>query len=199
MRIRTTKTKNGRLFYVIKTYYDSKGVEHSMTVEKLGNENDIRAQYGCDPDEWAREHVRQLNEKEKEENQQITLSFFPNKQLTKNYRYVYQIGYLFPQKIYHELKLDLICKAISRRHSFKFDLNEILSRLIYGRIIEPNPKRATCQFAESLLEQPTFKDHQVYRALSVLAEESDFIQEQLYKNSFALGKRHTGVIYYDEC
>ena len=127
MRIRTTKTKNGRLFYVIKTYYDSKGIEHSMTVEKLGNENDIRAKYGCDPDEWAKEHVRQLNEKEKEENQEITLSFSPNKQLTKNYRYEYQIGYLFPQKVYHELKLDLICKAISKRHSFKFDLNEILS------------------------------------------------------------------------
>ena len=58
MRIRTTKTKNGRLFYVIKTYYDSKGIEHSMTVEKLGNENDIRARYGRDPDEWAKEHVR---------------------------------------------------------------------------------------------------------------------------------------------
>ena len=197
MRIRTTKTKNGRLFYVIKTYYDSKGIEHSMTVEKLGNENDIRARYGRDPDEWAKEHVRQLNEKEKEENQEITLSFSPNKQLTKNYRYEYKICYLFPQKIYHELKLDLICKAISRRHSFKYDLNEILSRLIYGRIIEPDSKRATCRFAETLIEQPSFKDHQVYRALSVLAEESDFIQEQLYKNSFALGKRHTGVIYYD--
>ena len=43
MRIRTAKTKNGRLFYVIKTYYDSHGVEHTVTVEKLGNENDIKA------------------------------------------------------------------------------------------------------------------------------------------------------------
>jgi len=34
MRIRTTKTKNGRLFYVIKTYYDTNGKEHYLTVEK---------------------------------------------------------------------------------------------------------------------------------------------------------------------
>ena len=197
MRIRTTRTKNGRLFYVIKTYYDSKGVEHSMTVEKLGNENDIRAKYNRDPDEWAKEYVRKLNEKEKQENEEITLNFSPAKRLTKDYRYEYQIGYLFPQKIYHELKLDLICKAIARRHSFTYDLNDILSRLLYGRIIEPDSKRATCRFAETLIEQPKFKDHQVYRALSVLAEESDFIQEQLYKNSFAMGKRHTGAIYYD--
>lgn len=197
MRIRTTKTKNGRLFYVIKTYYDSKGIEHSMTVEKLGNENDIREKYHCDPDEWAKEHVKKLNEQEKKENEEITLTFSPAKRLTKNYRYEYQIGYLFLQKIYHELKLDLMCKAISKRHSFQYDLNDILSRLLYGRIIEPDSKRATCRFAETLIEQPEFQDHQVYRALSVLAEESDFIQEKVFRNSYALGKRHTGVIYYD--
>lgn len=197
MRIRTTKTKNGRLFYVIKTYYDSKGIEHSMTVEKLGNENDIREKYHCDPDEWAKEHVKKLNEQEKKENEEITLTFSPAKRLTKNYRYEYQIGYLFLQKIYHELKLDLMCKAISKRHSFQYDLSDILSRLLYGRIIEPDSKRATCRFAETLIEQPKFQDHQVYRALSVLAEESDFIQEKVFRNSYALGKRHTGVIYYD--
>lgn len=197
MRIRTTKTKNGRLFYVIKTYYDGRGVEHSLTVEKLGNENDIREKYNCDPDEWAREYVRKLNEKEKKENKPVTLTFDPSKQITKDHRYEFQVGYLFLQKIYYELKLDQICKDISKRHSFSYDLNEILSRLIYGRIIEPDSKRATCRFAETLVEQPSFSDHQVYRALDVLAEESDFIQEKLYKNSFALGKRDTGVIYYD--
>ena len=131
MRIRTTKTKNGRLFYVIKTYYDSQGIEHSVTVEKLGNEHDIREKYGQDPDTWAKEHVRKLNEQEKLENEEITLTFSPSKRLTKEYQYEYQIGYLFLQKIYHELKLDLICKEISKRHSFQYDLNAILSRLLY--------------------------------------------------------------------
>ena len=197
MRIRTTKTKNGRLFYVIKTYYDGKGKEHSVTVEKLGNENDIREKYGRDPDEWAKEYVKKLNEKEKKENEEIQISLSPAKQLTKNYRYEYQIGYLFLQKIYHELKMDLICKEISKRHSYKFDLDSILSRLLYGRVIEPDSKIATCRYADTLIEKPLFKEHQVYRALDVLAEESDFIQESVYRNSFALGARNTGVIYYD--
>ena len=72
MRIRTGKTKNGRLFYVIKTYYDSHGIEHTVTVEKLGNENDIRQRTGRDPDEWAKEYVAQLNEKERLEKQDVT-------------------------------------------------------------------------------------------------------------------------------
>ena len=197
MRIRTTKTRNGRLFYVIKTYYDGKGKEHSITVEKLGNENEIREKYKCNPDEWAKEYVKKLNEKERAEKEDIQISLSPAKQLTKNYRYEYRIGYLFLQKIYYELKMDQICKEISKRYSYKFDLDSILSRLLYGRIIEPDSKAATCRFAETLIEKPLFKDHHVYRALDVLAAESDFIQESVYKNSFALGARSTGVIYYD--
>jgi len=39
--------------------------------------------------------------------------------------------------------------------------------------------------------------HQIYRALSVLAEKSDYIQDRLFKNSMAGAKRRTEVIYYD--
>lgn len=39
--------------------------------------------------------------------------------------------------------------------------------------------------------------HKIYRALSVLAKESDYIQSRLFKNSLQLAKRKTGVIYYD--
>ena len=35
------------------------------------------------------------------------------------------------------------------------------------------------------------------RALSFLAKESDFIQAEVYKNSFFLGNRNDKVLYYD--
>ena len=197
MRIRTGKTKNGRLFYVIKTYYDSHGVEHTVTVEKLGNENDIRARTGRDPDEWAKEHVARLNEEEKKQNADVTISFSRTKLLSKGHIYEYNAGYLFLQKIYYELGLDKICRQITKRHAFQYDLNSILSRLLYGRVLQPCSKTATFEYSKSLLEKPGFEKHQIYRALDVLCGESDFLQQQLYKNSFVYGKRNTGVIYYD--
>lgn len=197
MRIRTTNTKNGRLFYVIKTYYDTNGKEHSLTVEKLGNENDIRAKYNCDPDAWAKEYVAKLNAKEAEELKPVQVSFSPKSLISKNHRYSYNVGYLFLQCLYYQLDMDRICKEIASRHDFEYDLNDILEKLIYGRILSPCSKTATLRFAKKLLEQPEFSEHQIYRALDVIAEESDFIQEKLYSNSFALGKRHCGVIYYD--
>ncbi|NCE77351.1 hypothetical protein D1157_20905, partial [Anaerotruncus sp. X29] len=47
------------------------------------------------------------------------------------------------------------------------------------------------------LEPPAYQLHDVYRALSVLAKESDFIQSEVYKNSFFLGERNDKVLYYD--
>jgi len=197
MRIRTTKTKNGRLFYVIKTYYDSYGKEHSLTVEKLGNENDIRQKYGMDPDVWAKEYVAKLNAEEKEQNQDISLSFSQTKRITKEHRYEFNIGYLFLQKLYHELGLSKISSQISKRHGFEYDFDSILSRLLYGRILNPCSKRATMGFSRTLLEEPAFDERQIYRALDIISAESDFIQQQLYQNSFAFGKQKTGVVYYD--
>lgn len=197
MRIKTTNTKNGRLFYVIKTYYDTHGKEHSLTVEKLGNENAIREKYNCDPDVWAKEYVAKLNAQEKIDNADVQVSFSQTSLLSKNHRYTFNIGYLFLQTLYYQLGLDKICKAITDKYSFDYDLNDILSRLIYGRILEPCSKIATYRFASKLLEQPVFSEHQIYRALDVLAKESDFIQEKLYSNSFAMGNRKNGIIYYD--
>lgn len=197
MRIKTTNTKNGRLFYVIKTYYDTHGKEHSLTVEKLGNENDIREKYNTDPDLWAKEYVAKLNAQEKIDNADMQVSFSKTSLLSKNHRYTFNIGYLFLQVLYYRLGLDGICKTITDKYNFDYDLNNILSRLIYGRILEPCSKSATYRFAATLLEQPVFSEHQIYRALDVLAKESDFIQEKLYSNSFAAGKRNNGIIYYD--
>ena len=197
MRIKTTKTKNGRLFYVIKTYYDTNGKEHSLTVEKLGNENDIRAKYNCDPDTWAKEYVAKLNKKEAEELKPIQVSFSPKSLISKNHQYSYNVGYLFLQSLYHNLGLHKICKEIALKHKFEYDLNDILAKLIYGRILSPCSKTATLRFSKKLLEQPNFEEHQIYRALDVIAKESDFIQKQLYSNSFMIEKRNCGVIYYD--
>ena len=95
-------------------------------------------------------------------------------------------GYLFLQSIYYGLKLDSVCRKIKSRHKFEYDLNAILSDLIYTRVLEPSSKRSSFRAAKQFLEPPTYEIHDVCRALSVLASEMDFIQSEVYKNSFFL-------------
>lgn len=197
MRVKTTNTSNGKLFYIIKTYYDARGVEHTVTVEKLGNEHNIRERTGCDPAAWAKERARYLTQKEKEEQQDIPVYLSPTSLITKDYQYTFNVGYLFLQKIFYELRLDQICDAIKEKSSFEYNLKDILAKLCYGRILCPSSKSSTFTFSKTLLEQPDFEQHQIYRALTVLAQNFDQIQADLYKNSLKLGPRKTGVIYYD--
>jgi len=138
-----------------------------------------------------------LYKKEKEEKQEVLVKYSPSKLIPKDEQRSYNGGYLFLQKIYHELGLHKICNQITKKYKFDFDLDSILSRLVYSRVIFPASKLATHELSKRFIEQPNFDLHQIYRALEVLAKETDFIQSSLYKNSLKVSKRNTGVLYYD--
>lgn len=194
MRVTQNKTSKGTSFYIIRSVSGGS----TEIVEKLGTEQQILEKYKCtDALAWARQRAKELTEKEKESQIKVMVPLQPHALISKETAASFNVGYLFLQQIYYELGLDKVCSTISRRHSFGYDLNEILSRLVYGRILAPSSKLATAKFSRTLFEQPSFRYEQVERALSVLAEESDFIQEQLYKNSAAVIPRKTSVLYYD--
>ncbi len=199
MRLKVTKSKNSASLYIIKSVYNTKTQSNtSKIVEKLGTEAELRERLGGqDPYEWAKAYIEELNQLEKEDNCKVMVQYSPTKLIDKGQQNAYNGGYLFLQKLYHELGLHHICAAITKRHNFTYDLDSILSRLLYGRIIFPGSKLATHKLSTSFLEKPNFELQHIYRALEVIAKESDFIQSELYKNSLKLSKRNTGVIYYD--
>src|SRR5690606_17795457 len=51
--------------------------------------------------------------------------------------------------------------------------------------------------ANVLLESHSVEAQHIYRALDVLAEESDGIEEAVYKNSLKVVDRNTSILYYD--
>ena len=197
MRLTITKSKNSESFFVIKSVTIN-GKRTSKVIEKLGNleEVTLKAQ-GEDPYVWAKKYVELLNEEEKQNSSDIILKLSQSKKLKDNEQYTFNGGYLFLQDIYYKLGLNKICNEITDKHQFKYDLNSILSRLIYGRIIYPSSKLKTLELSKNFLEQPNFELHDVYRALEVIAKESDFIQSQLYTNSLKFIKRNDKVLFYD--
>jgi len=197
LKLTISKSKNASSLYVTKSIYVD-GKRTSKVVEKLGTFAELEKKLsGQDPIEWAKKYIEELNKKEKEEKRDVLVKYSPSKIIAKDEQFSFNGGYLFLQKIYHELGLHKICKIISQKHKFDFDLNSILSRLIYGRVIFPSSKLATYQLSTKFIEQPNFDLHQIYRALEVIAKEMDFIQSSLYNNSLTISKRNTGILYYD--
>jgi hypothetical protein len=197
MRLSVSRSKNAASLYVIESTYIN-GVHSSKIVEKLGTYDELKKKLGGqDPYEWAKEYIAELNKLDKENKRKVLVPYSPNKLIPKGEQRSFNGGYLFLQKIYHQLKLDEICNNISDRHKFSFDLNQILSRLLYGRILFPASKLSTFRLSGCFLEQPTFDLQHVYRALEVIAQESDFIQAEVYKNSRSVQQRNAGILFYD--
>lgn len=197
MRLGWTKTKYSVSYYVQKTIYVD-GKNKSMVVKRLGSEKQIREKYGVtDAKAWAKEQVRLMNEAEKDDSAKFNIELCAGTDLEMGEQRRFNGGYLFLQDLYYELGLHKICRAISGRHLFEYDLNDILSRLIYTRILYPSSKKSSFEESKRFIEQPSFELHDIYRALSAMAEESGYIQSRLFKNSSAIQKRKTQVIYYD--
>ena len=197
MRLQISKSKNASSLYVTKSIYVN-GVHTSKIVEKLGTYADLEKKLnGEDPIEWAKAYVAELTRKEKEEKREVLVRYSPAKQIDKDEQKTFNGGYLFLQQIYHQLGLSKISKVISDKYKFTYNLDSVLSRLVYSRIIFSASKLATCEQSRLFMEQPEFELQHVYRSLEVLAKESDYIQSELYKNSLKICDRNKGILYYD--
>lgn len=202
MRVTTSKSKNSESFYISKGYINNKGVSTSVIVRKLGTLKDLLPEHGPTRDDvmkWAREEARLETIKYKKEQQakSVQITFHADQKLDYNQQVFYRGGYLFPQAFYYRLHLDKTCRKLRDKYKFKYDINAILSDLIYARILEPVSKRSSFKVASEFLEKPSYQLHDIYRALDVLGNECDFIQSEVYKNSHLLGKRNDKILYYD--
>lgn len=102
------------------------------------------------------------------------------------------------QKILSSLDIKKMTKEIRTRHQFQFDFEKVLSDLVYARVLEPCSKQSSFNYCkDTLIEEPNYELHDVYRALDVIHEETDFIQSFLYQSSAKCIKRDTSALYYD--
>ena len=202
MRVVTSKSKNAESFYISKGYVNDKGVSTSVIVRKLGTLKELLPEHGPTRDDvmaWAKEQARieTLKYKQEKEEKQIKLTFHAGRLLDYHKQTFFRGGYLFLQFIYYQMQMNKICRKLKQRYKFKYDINAILSDLIYARILEPCSKRSSYKAASEFLEKPSYELHDIYRALDVLGAECDMIQAEVYKNSHFMGERNDKILYYD--
>ena len=197
MNIKITKSKNSEHYSII---YNVKinGKRTSKVYENIGNYNNLKLRAGNeDPLQWLKNYVDDLKKKKKEDSLPVIIKKNPNKLIDKNVQASFNIGYLFLQDLYYKLGFNKICEDISNKYQFKFDLNDILSKLIYSRILFPASKLKTLELSKNFFEQPNFDYQHIERALPILCNENDFIQSELYKNSKKYAPRNNRILYYD--
>ena len=200
MYITITGSINNKDVYINQSYRKENGKTSSRIYKKLGKYNDLLEQFDGDKEKlmaWAKEEAKKETELYNQRNGKVTLEFSQAARIPLNEARSFNVGYLFLQVLCTQLRLDKICRTIKTRHRFKYDLNAILTDLAYARILSPASKLGSYDYCQTLLEPPKYSLQDIYRALSVIAEESDFIQSELYKNSNFLHPRNKRILYYD--
>lgn len=200
MYIAVTGSKNNKDVYIYQSFRKKDGKSSSRIYKKLGKYNALLEQFDGDADKlmaWAKNEAAKETELYNQRNGKVIVEFSQAACIPINETRSFHAGYLFLQELCTELRLDNICRAIKNRHKFKYNLHAILTDLVYARILSPSSKLSSYSFCKTLLEPPKYSLQDVYRALSVIAEESDFIQSELYKNSNFVHPRNQKILYYD--
>ncbi len=197
MKVSVSKSKNTTIYYLSKSVRIN-GKPTTKTIEKIGSYDEIKKICGdMEPLEWAKQYAAKRSAEEKASKQDIIIKYSSSSRIRKDVSRSVNIGYLFLKDIYYDLGINSICSEIVEKYKFEYDLNDILSMLVFARVIYPGSKKSSLELSQKFLERPGCKLHQVYRALEILAKENDFFQSQLYKNSEKVMNRHKEVLYYD--
>lgn len=200
-RLRKTVSKNINYYSIIEDYYRN-GKRTTKTIITLGNDSKVSKlaqEEGIDVDTWLNKCLNEyINIKDdSKNNEKVIIEKYSNKIIPKDKINKFNVGYLFLKDIYYSLKLDKIIKYITEKYKFEFDLNEVLCNLVFSRIIYPSSKLKTYELSKNFIETPKYNLENLYRGLTYLNSNLDYIQKQLYSNSKSVVDRNTKIMYFD--
>ena len=193
MYVKISGTRSGKKFLsFVQGYRDENGKVKQKTVENIGWLDELKKEHD-DPISYYKEIAKQKN------NDQITEYTIKNlttKEIEMNSR-PKNLGYVVLKKIYNELGIEPILKKIQKDTKIQFQLNDILSLLVYMRILKPGSKKETFENKDILFENYDFSLDDVYRSLTYLNPLQEEIQKTIWENTNDTYHRDTSTTYYD--
>lgn len=174
----------------------------TKNVARIGKHSEL-LKITDDPLEYAKQVVARYNEEARENNKvslELTLNFNESikaKEDAVSKSTLKNIGYLYLQKIYNELCLDVFFKNITEDSKITFDPNLVNMFLTYSRILEPDSKLGTHEKLGNYYESPEFGYQHIMRTLDIIYKNRNEYIEYLFKKSSKIVPRDTTVCYYD--
>ena len=190
MFVKKNKSHKGILLTFTIGYRENGKVKHK-NVETIGYLDELKKQYN-DPITHFKEIAKQRSN---EEISELTIKNLNNKTIdnerTKN------LGYVILKKIYKELGISELLAKKQKQLKINYKLDDILSMLIYMRILKPGSKKDAFENMNILFENYDFTLVDLYRGLSNLTPLQDEIQKIIWENTKDKYNRDTTKTYYD--
>lgn len=198
MYLSPNKPIEGKIYYIVKGFRDKTGKATSKNIRRLGTFAEVRDREGVnDAWAWIKAELDRENRLDRENKRKVSVDFYPEKLIKKDEIRLFNIGFLILQKLYYELGIGLINDGISRRSGFRYDLDEIVRQIVLGRILWPCSKKQTHTRSSRMAFAKAVSLRSYYRALIVISDNLEYVQQRLYHYTKDILNRDTSIIYYD--
>lgn len=199
MKLQKTKTKNDVIYYLAKTIREGKKTK-TVNVKRLGTYNSLISEHE-DPESYCRSLVEAANKEFQSEilNYEETVDFTEilngdENESSPTYK---NIGYLYLNNIFDQLKIRSFIKEQTASSKIKYDLTAALKLLVFSRILDPHSKKSTFDRSSQYLASFDLELHDIYRSLDVISKISANLQAFLYKQSSKIHTKKKNILYYD--
>ena len=191
MFVKKNKSHRGILLTFTIGYRENGKVKHK-NIETIGYLEDLKKVYD-DPIAHFKEVARQRTN---EEINQLVIKDLKSKKIDKN-SCLKNLGYVALKKTYQELGITDFLNIAQKNRKIEYSLDDILSMLVYMRILKPGSKKDNYENRKILFENCDFSLDDVYRSLTVLNPLKEEIQKVFWENTKDKYKRDTSCTFYD--
>ena len=149
MYVNITGSANNKDVYIYQSYRKENGKTSSKIYRKLGKYNDLLKQFSGDHDAlmaWAKSQAKKDTLEYRDKTSSVSVSLSQTAYIPMDQERCFQTGYLFLQKLCTELKIDSICRKISKRHKYTYDFYAVFTDLIFSRILSPSSKLSSYSY-----------------------------------------------------
>lgn len=193
MYLKQTLNRQGKIFLsYVQGYRDENGKVKQKTIENIGWLDDLKKIYD-DPISHFKEIAKQ---KSNETISEYTIKNLNTKKIDNNSKSK-NLGYCIAKSIYKSLGISSLLSNYQKNSKVQYNINDILSFLVYMRIIYPTSKKASYENKDMLFENYDFSLDDIYKSLSNLNELKNDIQKVMWENTKDTYNRDTSTTYYD--
>ena len=193
MYLKVCPAYKGKIYLsYVQGYRDENGKSKQKTVEKIGYLTDLEKIYD-DPINYFRKLIK---DKTEEEINKLIIDNLKSQKIDKN-SVTKNLGYFVLKKIYKELGISNLLKEKQKLLKTDYVLDDILSMLVYMRILKPGSKKDAYDNSNILFDKIDFSLDDVYRCLTNLTPLQHEIQKTIWENTKDKYNRDTSKTYYD--
>lgn len=183
MFLKKSKSKNNTYLSIVHSYKEN-GVTRHKTIANLGR-------------------LSQFNAKDMENICKALLESVNSELMTINPSDVSELSRVkwgcvqVYKKIWDMFDFETILNQAFKNRNIEFDVLNTIFLLILDRLISPSSKLKTYMNQHKYLGLKEVNINHVYRALDLLADQKELIEESLYKKNYSLFNMKIDVIFYD--